>query len=437
MAVSIGIQPESVSLSKNMVHARFVSTGHTTLANYRVVLRVLFEKVYNSNTFTQVAEMEAIPDANGFCNFYLETILDNECALNTPFRVPDLENPHPYGTDTLRRYKLQYFEKYGNPQVAQTATTTSAYSVLYGGVDRHYAGLYDFFANVDADNSLLTYVPSGKTLYRTQKDVLTFLNHTGSTKYFGLEVKQYNASGAQIGATLYKHTGVADSPDDAVALAAWQAAVFPVGPQKLGLSSSAVKYTVRVYDMNITSQTAITASSQLHTYYIDDTYQQHPYDLIWFGSFNNPHVTRALGRKRKRLTVERQISERVVSFGYTPSVGAVVQHDKSWNNIFNYRTGALRVDELDALQEMLIENKLLEFTDGDYYRLRLTESSYDLYETGTSPLYLDFDAVRSLTPYSYMKVRSAAQPPLGDNVWETNSNGYWELNTGNGYWELN
>ena len=226
--------------------------------------------------------------------------------------------------------------------------------------------------------------------------MITFLNYTGATKYFGLEVKQYNASGTQIGSTLYKHTGVADSPDDAVALAAWQAAVFPVGPQKLGLNAAAVKYTVRVYDMNISTQTALTARSQVYAYYIDDTYQPHPSDLIWFGAFNNPHITRALGRKRKRLQVERQISERVVSFGYTPSVGAVVQHDKSWNNIFSYRTGALRVDEADALQELLIENKILEFTDGDYYRLRLTESGYDVHESNTYPVYMDFDAVRSM-----------------------------------------
>jgi hypothetical protein len=437
MAISLSIQPESVSLSKNMVHARILSTSYTSLDNYRVVLRVLFEKVWNSNTFAQVAEIEAIPDANGFTNFYLEKILDSECALNTPFRVPDLEDPHPYQTDTLRRYKLEYFEKYGNPQTPQTATTSSAYSVLYGGADWHYAGLYSFLDNVTASNALLTFMPSGKTLYRTQKDVLTFLNHTDSTKYFGLEVKQYNASGVQIGSTLYKHTGVADSPDDAVSLAAWQAAVFPTGPQKLGLDAAALKYTVRVYDMNISTQAAVTAQSQLFTYYIDDTYQTHPSDLIWFGSFNNPHILRATGRKRKRLQIDRQLTERVTGFGYTPTTGAVLQHDRNWNNLFTYRTGAIRLDDADALQELLIENKLLEFTDQNYYRLRLTENNYDIFETGTSPVYLDFDAVRSLAPYSFTKIKAGLIPPEGNNVWETNSNGYWELNTGNGYFELN
>lgn len=438
MALALSISPEAVSLSKNQVHVRLLSTSHSGLDNYRAVLRILFEDVYASGTFTQVAEIEAIPDSNGFSNFYIQKILDAELHENTPFRVPDLEDPHPYTTDTKRRYKIQYLEKYGDPQVEQAATTSSALSVLLGGVDIHYAGLYNFFDNVDADNSLLTYMPTGKVIARDQKDVITFLNHTGSTKYFGIAVRQYDVTGTEIGSVNYLHTGIADGPEDAVGLVAWACAVFPVGPEKLSISSNAVKYTVQVYEMNIFTATPVAAQSQVFTYYVSEIYQEQPFDLIWFGSFHNPHILRCTGRKRTRLTIERLISERVTEWGYDPHVGQQYQHDRNFNQQFTYRTGSLRPDDVDALQELLIENKLLEHaTDGNYYRLRLTENTYDILETRTSPNYLDFNAVRSLAPGNYMKVRSAAVPPAGENVWEQNDNGYWDLNTGNGYWELN
>lgn len=437
MAITLSIAPESVNLTKNQVLVRLTSSNYSQLVNYRAVLRILLEKTYNSNTFVQVAEIEAIPDSNGFSSFYIERILDTELQLCTPFRVPDLENPHPYACETTRRFRIQYLEKYGDPQQGQTPVTSSNYVAIIGGVDAHYAGLFNFFENVDEDNALLSYMPGGKTIGRNHAEVITFLNHTGATKYFGLAVNEYNSAGVQIGTTTYLHTGVADAPEDAVPLAPWWTAVFPVGTDKLTIDENAAYYTVQVFEMNINTQQPVAAQSQVVTYYLGGT---HPYpaQLIWFGSFHNPHVLRCTGRKRTRLLVERQLSDRIVTWGLDPHLGATIQHARSFNHQYTYRTGAVSQDEADALQEMLIENKVLEHTpSGSYHRLVLTDSSYDILEQRSTPAYLEFAANRSLSPLNYMKLRKVQDEDAETDVWELNNNGYWELNTGSGFWQLN
>lgn len=437
MALAISISPEDVVLSKNLVHVRLLSTSYSGLDNYKTVLRILFEDEYGEGTFSQIAEIEAQPDSNGFTHFNIQKILEKKLLLTTPFRVPDVEDQHPYTCDTLRRYKLEYFERYGDPQEDQAAVVSASYQVLLGGVDWHYHGFYDFFDNLSADNALLTYIPSGITATRSQPNFLTFINWTGPYTRFFLKIRQWDEDGEELTGFSTYHTIDGDD-DDPPYLLTNQAAVFPATADVLGVHAEAVKYSVQVWSLVSEGLDPQIAVSQEYYIYLDDEYQHQPADIIWFGSFRNPHVLRCKGRKRTALSIERRVSERIISWGDDPHVGSLTQHDRNFNQQFTYRTGPLRTDDVDALQEMLIENTLLEYAaDHNYYRLLLTQNRYDIHETRVTPHHLEFSAERSIAPGSYMKVRSAAMPAADDNLWELNDNGFWELNTGSGYWQLN
>lgn len=443
MALTITTSPATVQLAKNPVSVKFLSTSYSSLDNYRVVLRVLFEATYESGTYAQEVETECIPDSNGECTFDLSGILQTAMERTMTFQVPDLTNQIPYLADTLRRFKIQYLEKYGTPQAEQTATTSSAYKVVYGGVDAHYFGFFNFFSNLSTSNSLLTYYPSGKSIARDQPEYLTYIQQASAiSPHAFIQLKQYSNAGSLI-STVNKYR-LADSYPDYIILDRYQSAVFPVGPEALSLDSSAVKYTVQIFSVPTlaggggdSENGTPAAASQLYTYYIDDNPQTNSKDLIWFGGFMNPHILRATGRKRTRLSVERLLSEQVVSFGYDPTTLATLQHSRSFSQPLNYRSGSLKPEEKDALQELLIENRILEYAqDGNYYRLLLTDNNYEVFEEEQSPNYLEFSAVRALAPRNYMRLRSIADGAPTLQGWLTSDNGFWELGTVGGYWQL-
>lgn len=443
MAITLTTAPATVQLSKNPVFVKFLSTSHTSLDNYRVMLRVLFEDDYESGTYAEVIEVEAIPDSSGETVFDISAVLNSELERTIPQRVPDFANQIPYLADTLRRFKIQYLERYGTPPAEQSATTSSAYKVLYGGVDTHYFGLYDFFDNLATDNSLLTYYPSGKTISSDQPEYLSHICHQATSGYYAfLRVNQYDSSGAQI--SQFDKFRLSMAYTDLLFLDVYQVGVFPTGPEALGLNVDAVKYTVQVFAAG--TQTGLgglqesatpAAASQAFTYYIDHSARPAPQTLIWFNGFSAPHILRCQGRKVTRLEVQRLISEQVVGFNYDPTALATVQHSRTWNHAFSYRSGAISPEEKDALQELLIENRLLEYAaDGNYYRLLVTGNSFQVYEQDTSPNYLEITAVRALAPRNFMRLRTITAGVVLENGWLVSDNGFWELGAAGGYWQL-
>lgn len=445
MALTITTTPATVQLAKNPVYVKFLSTSHGSLDNYRVVLRVLFEAVYESGTYTEIVETEAIPDSNGETTFDIARVLRSAMEQNIELQIPDLVTPVPYLADTLRRFKIEYLEKYGTPQVEQAATTSSAYKVLYGGVDAHYFGLFDWFANLADDFSLITYYPSGKTIARDQPEFLTYIQEASAiSPHAYIVLSQYDNTGTLISTTdLYR---LDDGYPDYIILDRYQCAVFPVGPEALALDADAVKYTVQVYSVptvdvfgvGIIENGTPAAASQAYTYYVDDSTQPIMLDLLWFGGFNQPHILRCTGRKRIRLGVERLTSGRITSYNYDPRTLENLQHDRSFNQSYTYRSGSLKPDELDALQELLIENKVFEYAeDGNTYRLLVTDRNYDLLETERSPNYLEFTAERSLAPVNYQRLRSLAEGAPAELFWLLeDASGNWLMESGSGYFKL-
>lgn len=433
MALSLTTAPSSVNLAKNPIWVKFTSSGHGSLDNYRVVLRVLLEETYESGTYTEQVEVESIPDSTGKTIFDISSVLQSAMERVMELQVPDLDNPAPYLADTLRRFKIEYAEKYGTPQEEQPATTSSAYKVLYGGVEaQFFAGFY-FFINLDDENALLTYYPSGKAIASQQHEFITYIEHTSvASPHCFIRVVQYDDTGVEIGTS--DHYRLASDYIAPMFPIKYQAVVFPVGIAALLISTECAKYTATVFVVDSISgpggnveSGSETAASQSYTFYIDRTVKSTS-TLIWLNGFRAPHILRCTGRLRTSLSVERLISEVVPTQGYDPHLTGRSQYRRNFSNPLQYRTGSLKPLEKTALQEMLIENLVFEHAaDGNYYRLLLTETSYPITETETSPNYLEFNAVRSLAPQNFQLIPVTAEPILASFLVLEDDSGYFEL----------
>jgi hypothetical protein len=427
MALAINIAPEDVNLTKNPVYVELQSSGHTLLDNYRVVLRLLVELDYLGGTFTQVLECEAVPDSNGVTNFDLGRALHSAIERASALQVPDLTSSVPFTLDTTRRFRFSYLEKYGTPQVSQPAVNSAIVRAVVGGVDAHNFLPTYFFDNVSATNSLLTQYPSGKVVARDQPEYLTFLRHaSGVDLHAFVRVRQFGNTGTLL--SQFDAYRIANSYASPLVLDQWQAGVFSTGPTELGLNASAVRYTVQVFTVGTIGTLGGTiesgspvAASQAYTYYITEAVQPDYQDLIWFNSFRTPHILRCTGRRAKSLSIDRLLSDVVAQRSYSPQHVGTVQHDRSWNNAYQYRSGSLRPEEKDALEELLIENRLFAYDGGKYHRLLIKAGQFAITETEVSPNYLEFTAERSLAPVNFE--RELKTVVLATSRYELNEDG--------------
>lgn len=438
------ISPNRVSLSRNPIYVEFLSNGHTALDNYRVVVLLLFEGSYNSNTYAPVVEVEIIPSSDGLSKLDISHVLHTAIEHSSQLQVPELSSPAPYRLDTLRRYRLQYFEKYGTPQSMQPAVTSPTFRVLMGGIDAYNFSIDDFFSTVSASSSLLTQFPSGKAISRSQPEYIAHIRSVSLLGYHAfLRVRQFNDSGTLISQVDKYRLGLGYA--DPILLVQDEAATFPVGPTELELDAAAVKYTVQVFAIatadvpgsGLTETGSATTASEVFSYFIDDRAQFDYQDIIWFNSFRAPHILRCTGRKETAINVERLLSEVAANRNYSPVHVGTFQHGMKWGQTFTYRSGSLKPEEKDAIQELLIENLLLEHRSGKYHRLLIRQERFPVLENGVSPNYLEFQAERSLSPINYQRQPTVAiGEPAAVSLFKKNDGGYWLLNSG-GRWKLN
>lgn len=431
MAISIITIPTKAALSRNPIRVETLSSGYSTLANYRVVIRILFEKSFNSDNFEEVVEVEAIPDPDGICRFDFSRTLHAELVRNRNLKIPTIDDQHPFALDSTRRFKVEYLERFGEPQEDGSSSISSPVKLLHGGVDQHYHGLNDFFSNINATNSILSYMPDGRRVHRDEANFITYLNHRSTHTLFALKVRSWSVTGNELD-VIWRHKGISGGPDDPPGVEIWQAATYPVTASVMGLAASAVKFSVQVWSIDSSSFDEVEAVSQEVTFYIEENYVHRPSTIIWLGGFANPQILTCTGNRESRLQVDRMMSRHIFTNNADPRQMSSRQHQRDFNTPWTFYTEPLTEDEALALQEMLIENELFEFApDGNCYRLQLTGKDYDITKVRRTPNSLKFQARRALLPGNFMLL-----PVTGDGQaategsWQKEDGGLWELNSG-------
>ena len=113
------------------------------------------------------------------------------------------------------------------------------------------------------------------------------------------------------------------------------------------------------------------------------------------------------------------------------------QYAQDFENIFTYRTGYKSRIEIEALQEMLIENQAYEIFQSGYVPLFITDKKFDITECLQFLHALQFKAVRSLKRINYSNSLipcDGALPICGPSNWQSPEDECW--NTPNGLnWE--
>lgn len=397
-------------------------TADNTPTNYKVFLDVFFESSFESGTFEKVVELDSEMDEDGIVTFNIENIIHSETkeSLSNP-PLPVFDNDELFLSDTLRRYYVRYREDYDG--ISPSWTTVDIKNIVCGGIAQNLFADFDFFTNLAANNSLLSWYPDGKYVSTDQPEYIHWYNYTGSTQNIVLEVKRYGASGL-INSFYAFDTGSPIDIEDSKIIS------IPAGYDQLDINNTnCLKYTVRVVDASSDWEGGSPSYfSQERNYYVDYKYYEEKRYIQYLNGFCLPETMRCIGAFSNQLNVTREESRKILTPDYSSTFTEKFQHEEEFENRFTYRTGFLTRYEVDALQEAMIYNKIYEVYDYGYIPLFNEDKKFDIYDTLQDLFSIEFKA----TPALYGRTYSNLNIPLSDDQegWALVAGDYWRTRFG-------
>jgi hypothetical protein len=348
-----------------------------TPPNLKVLLQVFFERTYKAGDYDLIAQLEGRPDEIGTLRFDLSSILSNACrdARKEPI-VPVWDTDAPIRADNTRRYFVRYAEEYGNPvQIEQWFYSTQRL-VIDGGVAHGAISPAEFLASRDADNALLTWMPSGRSIDPACRECITWYNWDATPHTIVLERIFYNVE-----------TGLDEEPDymhdvpAKVVVQPNESLIIPVQPILMGYNPVFpwYKMVVRVTDATSAwSSGAAVYLSEPRTYFLDHDYYRSRRYLSYLNSFGAPEILPCTGEYAQRLQASRSVAIRPLVPGANDIAVDSFAYGREATQTLTYRTGFLQRGVAEVMQEAFMEAHLYDVSPDGYIPLRLTGTDFDI-----------------------------------------------------------
>lgn len=337
-------------------------------ANYKFNYRLLMEKTYMANDFEIVSEHAAEPDINGRVIFDVSELMED--AILNEFEeppVPEFNGTTTYVNPASRRFRIEYAERFGQPPETQDYEDSDIFVAFLGGISDELFVKGDFFEGLSAGSSYLTWWPNRKRLGPNQPDYLTWMNYTEQPQSINMRVEVFKDGQMVIEEILTRHNAGVVDEDFMI--------VFPVGPAQLDLNS--LGYDVSMYTVQVFNGQGV-ALSPKRTYTVDQMPANPEHFLLYFNGFFQPQVIRCLGQRRQDLSINRELTSRVRRCEPSVLLGNIFQSSSDFDQEFLYRTGYLKRDEMEALQELLIYSNVFEITAEGYRSLLVMNSRFSV-----------------------------------------------------------
>lgn len=389
--ISLISQPADITLVQNPVYFEFEVVHALLPANHRVKIRISIEREYGSGEYELLdIELKETVNAANRAVYDISSVLKSE--FNREMTIPTFGTVQPYIADNRRRYKIMYTESFGETPADQPWMELDPLIAFWGGMDQQDFADFDFFASLSEYNGFLSYTPSCKKVSPKQPEYLFWYNYTDSDQSVLLELKRWREDGED--PTVFVG-------DPSLIVAAGEVVVLPAGMDQLNgyVDDVHVHYELRVIEASTRANP--TYFSQKKYYQVDPNGYDELYYLHYLNTFGLPETLRCIGGLRKDLAVDRSISSSALQKGYKQSATTLEQYAASWENLYVFRTGWLSDQQVDALQEMLIINKVFLLTDRGYYSMLIESNKFKIHESYAFLNALEFQCIRALEAKHY------------------------------------
>jgi hypothetical protein len=362
-------------------------TADNTPTNYRILVSVFFETAYNSGNFNRVANLEPATDGNGEAWVDLQPIFQAEW-FNSQSETPIPQGASPVRCDNLRRYYIRYTEASGATLTISAWTTGATNLVMWGGVSHLKWSAGNYLLETGINYRLLHWYPNNKTISEQQPEWLAWYNNTGAAATVHLRLVETNDAGIDGAATLHYN----GSP---ITVQPYETATFPIGPTALGIAGSTTAYAVTVMQ-------STTEVSNPRTYMVDTLYYEDMRFIQYLNGFGVPETLRTAGRLAWTLDIERSTSRRAKRMPLPATQREILQWEQEGSQKNLFRSGYLRRNEMDALQELFLYNQAFQLlADGSLQPIFIEIKTLRITETGQNLHAVEFSATPSLTMGNY------------------------------------
>jgi hypothetical protein len=377
--ISIVSEPSQIVFSRGDVWIEIFSgaslgvpyTVATKPTNYRVEVRIEFEQIYMSGTFTEVVVLDEYPDNQGDITINIRDIIHSEFMRSfTEPPLPTIDDLSSYITPNTRRYKASAREVMGIDFTPGPWVDIGLdLNVIFGGItiDKSLDG-YDP-SSLDQEESIFTWMPSGMMV--------------GVDQPFYLSV----FGGGSVTLTLIdkNNTTVATKTIADPGTGSAQCATYHIGPKNFT--------DIQVdqgYKVVIETQSLVTRS-----YYIDH-YRSGKMDVLFVNGFGAPECVRLYGEMDESMSVDREKMSVIRKSDTDSSIGDVLQYNSSWDDEFKLRTGFISEGEARALKDMLAYNMLWRIRGRKYEALDIVSDDIHITTTNQFLKVIEFEAVRAV-----------------------------------------
>ena len=384
-------------------------------ADLRVELDLFVESDYQSEIFNKVGSFSVAPNALGEVSYDVSDVLHRELVAREPIEI----NPSVL-TITKANTLLRYYARYRLSFVgATTAWSFGQTKTCYmGGFAQNQISGANFFAARDATSSLFTWKPDRTTVGKNQPQYLTWYNYTNEDVTIALEIIKRPLTGSL--ETSYKYnTGTA------LTIAPGELAFIPCGFSQLGLSD-AYSYTVRIFDRAFfDSQQAIpTYLSPGRTYFIDDYFHREERYLLYRNGLGGWESWRSVGDFEQSMEADKQTFERVTGQNLTANTAEIMTFTNNFQTLFTYRSPYVNTFELNAMQEIILSNQILEALSDNYIPLVVSSDSMKVYDSADFLHKMRLTAQPALRPVNYSN-DTLPLAPTTDGGWQIADGGFW------------
>ena len=408
----------STIANSNKVYQQTAEAADNTPSGLKAIVDVFVERTHMAGDYRLAASLSERPSPTGDCVFDIADILDKtlERGIATTLPIPIFNSTTPQLANTTRRYYIRYREEYDGLTSVSWGMTTPK-KVLLGGLAQTFANTYDFFANLGASNSLLTWYPTGKEIDRTQPEYLFWYNYTNEEKEIVLEVTEIAEDNTSSSTWAHEANGVSVAPGEVL--------IIPCGYTQLGLTDEDTReIRVRIADSSVAYDPGTPAYlSQSRRYAIDYHKRRTVRYLQYLNAFGLPETIRCIGSFNNDLEVQRSISSNV-NTDNTTAYTREYQFNQAYTNYFTYRTGYVSTEEASALQEMLIYNRAWEVYSLGYIPLVITDSRFQVSDTDEFVRAVRFRATPAIKQRIYSNVQIDVGAETGEG-WQTPDSQFW------------
>jgi hypothetical protein len=370
MAITVLQEPKDLSFSKDPIYF-LLRTDEVAQPNIRIYIKV---KIYNETlaSYQDVAPpMSLIPDINGDAVFRIESLLDDFIDTFFPV-VPDIVT-----SINCPQFIIEYAESFGEPPVIQSYTQSNEKFILRGGLN---VGEYDtvkYFS--DIPRSYLSTYSDTKVVAPNSIDYL----------YFLLE-PIFDTTEIQMKVAILMNNGdeFIEYTDKIAATSKRQIVRFSAGFYQLGLQTLYPPDEVYSYTCYIIEQNFQRISAP--RYFTMDTYLCDSKFFIYENSKGGMDSLTATGKNSSEIEISKRFAEKHLAYNYTSqgakfyNHGSTSTYNTSYSEIVKSSVGYKNCDEVNALKDFLLSEKVWEYKIkdgiGKFFPVVVTTQKQTIYD---------------------------------------------------------